>query len=132
MYVTTYKLKLFSQCAYVGSEEDAFCQRCKNSVTLNWPVQGGVIVNWDYWEKLFHHGFYNVMRVSPQGTSRSRSCSNLNSIILPSFTEHLFLLTEKSWNSREARERTTVQLMETCKLQPFHILFYLISHLYHL
>ena len=49
--------------SYVG--EEAYAKR--GILTLNHPVQAGVVVNWDDWEKVCHHAFYNEQRVAPEG-----------------------------------------------------------------
>ena len=49
--------------SYVG--EEAYAKR--GILTLHNPVQAGVVVNWDNWEKVCHHAFYNEQRVAPEG-----------------------------------------------------------------
>ena len=41
--------------------EDAIAKRgvCK----LHYPVKNGVVTNWDYMEKVWHHCYFNELRV---------------------------------------------------------------------
>jgi hypothetical protein len=53
---------------YVGDEA-----RSKRDVlTLNSPIEQGIVTNWDDIEKLWHHTFYNKLRVSQRNVSPLR------------------------------------------------------------
>ena len=51
---------------------------------INHPIENGVITNWDDIEKIWHHTFYNELRIAPE--------------------EHNVLLTDAPLNSEENRE----------------------------
>ena len=49
---------------YIGDE----AQAKRGILTLKRPVEHGIVTNWDDWERVVHHTFYNELRVYPGRT----------------------------------------------------------------
>ena len=74
---------------YVGDEAQAH----RGVLNLHYPISHGIVTNWDDMERIWHHTFYNELRVDP--------------------SEHPVMLTEAPMNPKKNRERMTGLMFET-------------------
>jgi actin-related protein len=47
---------------YVGDE----AQSRRGVLAMRYPIEHGIVMNWDDMEKIWHHTFYNELRMAPE------------------------------------------------------------------
>lgn len=91
---------------YVG---DAAMAR-RGVLIIKYPLEHGIVTNWDDMEKIWHHCFYSELRVDPQ--------------------ERPVLLTEAPLNPKANRERMTQIMFESFSIPAFYVNIQAVLSLY--
>lgn len=91
---------------YVGDE----AQAKKGILNMRYPIDHGIVTNWDDMEAIWNHTFYNELRVAPE--------------------EQTVLLTEAPLNPKQNRERMTKIMFESFNVPGMYVAIQAVLSLY--
>jgi actin, other eukaryote len=91
---------------YIGDE----AQKMRGVLKLSYPIESGIVTDWEQMEKVWEYCFSNELRVDP--------------------SEHKVMLTEAPGNPKANREKMTSLMFETFQVQGLYVAIQAVLSLY--
>ena len=125
---------LFNKGSNINIERDSFDNKYKNGrniLTLKYPIEHGMVRNWDDMEKIWHHIFYNELRISPDdqkvlltactGWNSGKEYYKMTEIMFEKFNVGSIFIAEQAILSLYANGKTTGVVLD-CGFDDTHII----------
>ena len=112
-YQHTSRLQHQGEMVDMGQKDASVCVETQTNraiLTLKYPIEHGIVTNWDDMQTIWHHTFYNEMKVAPE--------------------EHGMSLTEAPLNPKANREKLTQIMFETFNAPAFYAAIQAVSSFY--
>ena len=103
---TKLMLNTLQEDSFVGDE----VQEKRGILSINYPIEQGIVTHWENMEKIWHHTFYDQLRVAPE--------------------EYSLLLTEPPLNPKRNREKMCQIMFENFKVGSMYIAIQAVLSLY--
>lgn len=95
-----------TKAEYIGDE----AQKMRGVLNLSYPIESGIVTNWNDMEKVWSYCFSNELRMDP--------------------SDHKVLLTEAPMNPKVNREKMTSLMFETFNVQGLYVAIQAVMSLY--
>ena len=95
-----------SKSEYIGDE----AQKMRGVLNLKYPIESGIVTEWEQMEKIWAYCFNNELRVDP--------------------SEHKVMLTEAPGNPKANREKMTSLMFETFQVNGLYVAIQAVMSLY--
>ena len=99
--------------SYVGEE----AQAKKGVLKLNYPIEHGIVNNWEDMTKIWHHCFYNELRVTPSEHPTLLTEGNIRPYLAPR-------------NPKQNREKMTEIMFEKFEVPAYYLAIQAVLSLY--
>lgn len=96
-----------SKTEYIGDE----AIKLMGVLNLNYPISAGIVESWEDMEKVWHHAFYNELRIAPNEAKG-------------------VLLTEAPRNPKQNREKMVQLMFETFEVKNIYVAIQAVMSLY--
>ncbi|XP_020826520.1 actin, cytoplasmic-like [Phascolarctos cinereus] len=88
---------MYARETFIGNE----VTNKRGKLTVKYPIERGIVTNWEDMEKIWHHAYYNMLCIDPE--------------------EHPLLMTESITNPKANQEKLIQIMFETFKIPALYV-----------